>query len=469
MRDERLLPFQQNGVSKLVQLLRANGSALLADPPGAGKSAQAVRVLLELRAGSVLILCPASLRIMWRRELEKWGWFNATTVLASASGVNGAPLPPSAICSYDLAAREPVLSALSAREWDVLVLDESHYCRSPDAARTKAALITLWSRARYRLALTGTPVPNGRASEAWPLFARMAPDLFTPWAAFAERYCVRVETEYGVTYPRSRNLEELGRLARERFMVRRSREECMVDLPPLRREIVPLAIPEEQVREVQAGLNDISPEMLADVVRAVDAGLTVLNYGGMSYVRRVLGELKAPAAIEFIRTLRERDDGARKSLVVFAHHRTVVSALAAALAEDAAVVTVTGDDSAADRQAAVDAFQAGSAEVLVASITAASTGLTLTRASTVVFVEADWVPSTNEQAEGRVLRRTQNAMLCRALYLVVPGSMDDAVTSAVVRKQRDISRLLGEPVEGPRESSPGNASEGFTAYPVSKL
>ena len=91
-----------------------------------------------------------------------------------------------------------------------------------------------------------------------------------------------------------------------------------------------------------------------------------------------------------------------------------------------------------ERQQAVDNFQAlkdtDRTGVFLASITAASTGLTLTAADTVVFVESDWLPANLEQAEGRVLRKTQDAPLCRAIYLVVPDTMDEAVQRAVARK-----------------------------------
>ena len=424
-----LFKYQVEGSNALLSFLRQDSrAALLADPPGAGKSAQAIAVMKELRAERTLVLCPKSLKLNWAREIEMWTGERAVQILRKSTDAID-PTAKVVISNYHLACREPLLSALTRERWAFLCMDEAHCLRSPSSQMSRTCFVPLWASATYRLLMTGTPVPNGRAVEAWPMFSRLAPDLFGRWEPYKSRYCIPEETPWGIAYPRSKNLDELGRIARERFMVRRSREEVLGQLPPLVRQHVPLDIPALEVQETQEGL-DISA-----VVEAVLAGVP-LRSDPISTARRKLGILKAPLAAEFIRDQLEEVE----SVVVFCHHREVFQTLFEAL-EDLGVVRVSGKTPTDERQAAVDAFQGGRARVFLGSLTAANTGITLTRSQAVIFVEADWVPTTNEQAEGRIHRVTQTD-ITRAIYLVAANSLDEAVVRSVVRKQRNIERVM---------------------------
>jgi SWI/SNF-related matrix-associated actin-dependent regulator 1 of chromatin subfamily A len=431
-----LFQYQASGADALMAFLaNAPRGALLADPPGAGKSAQAIEVMKRLGAGRVLILCPASLRINWAREIAMWTGRESTVI---RRGEDDWLIPADGDCvvvtSYSLASRKPVQTTLAATRWDLLIMDEAHAVKSPSSNTARACLISLWRKCKYRLALTGTPVPNGRASEAWSLFSRMAPDLFREWQPFKERYCVEVETQYGITWPRSKHLDELGRIARERFMVRRSRSEVMAELPPLVRCVVPLDVPTVAVSDAEGEMD------VAAVVAAIEAG-TALRDEHISTARKKLGILKAQPALDYIVSVVLEEV---ESVVVFCHHKDVFLALKEGLSAFG-VVCISGATSADDRQAAVDAFQAKRARVFLGSLTAANSGITLTAASTVVFVEFSWIPSENEQGEGRINRVTQTELM-RAVYLVVPDSLDEAVVRSVLRKQKDIGKVMQEPV-----------------------
>lgn len=436
-----LFKYQREGIEKLLELLTSKDghrAALLADPPGAGKTPQAILTCDALDAERILILCPASLKENWKRECLKWsnGKYEATIIRSGRDVKKGAlDLSSVVVCSYDLASREPLLSHLCKRQWDVLILDEAHYLKSPSSQRSRATLVLLWKAARYRLAITGTPLPNGRASEAWPLFSKMAPNACGDWVKFRNAYCIPEETPWGVTYPRSKNLEHLGKIARERFMVRRSKEEVLGQLPPLVRQNVPLEVPEIKVFEAQGEFS--SEASMQSVVDAIESGIPLMS-DALSTARRKLGVLKVKPALSYIKCLLEEVE----SCVVFAHHRDVIAELRDALVTNGiSYVQITGDTPGDERQRAVDTFQDGRARVFLASITAASTGITLTRSQTVVFVECDWVPSTNEQAEGRVYRVSQKD-ITRAIYLTVPDSLDEAITRSVQRKSRDIRKVM---------------------------
>jgi SWI/SNF-related matrix-associated actin-dependent regulator 1 of chromatin subfamily A len=151
-------------------------------------------------------------------------------------------------------------------------------------------------------------------------------------------------------------------------------------------------------------------------------------------VRRKLAIAKAPLILEHIKdTLQEV-----AQVVVFVHHRELYTYLLGNLSK---VVGINGLTSTKDRQYHVDTFQSGEAEVLVCSLRAANTGLTLTAAYTMIMGEYDWVPSTNEQAEGRIYRVTQKE-ICRVKYIVAAETIDERVLNVVQRKQKEISRLV---------------------------
>jgi SWI/SNF-related matrix-associated actin-dependent regulator of chromatin subfamily A-like protein 1 len=431
-----LFPYQQQGVELLLGHLKREGGArgaLLADPPGAGKTPQAIHTAMQLGASRILVVCPASLKENWRREAIRWsgGEYSAVT-LRSGKDVPAITEGNVVIISYDLACRPRMKDALLSEAWDMLIMDESHALKSPSSQRSRIIGVLLWNRARYRLCMTGTPLPNGRASEAWTTFSRLAPSVFGDWKSFCLRYCIPEETPWGVSYSRSKNLEELGRIAREHFMVRRKKEDVLQSLPELIRQTIPLEVPRMKVDEAEGGIN------IEEIVEAVEAGIPLMS-DHISTARRKLGILKAGPALRLLtEVILEEVD----SCVVFAHHREVLASLAGGL-ESAGVsyVSITGSTPTGERQSAVDAFQASGVRVFLASLTAANTGLTLTRSQTVVFVEADWVPSNNTQAEARIHRVTQTD-ICRALYLTVPDSLDEAVVRSVTRKSRDITKVM---------------------------
>jgi SWI/SNF-related matrix-associated actin-dependent regulator 1 of chromatin subfamily A len=335
------------------------------------------------------------------------------------------------ITSYSLASRVPQSQKLSSQYWDFLICDEAHALKSPTSQQTKVILKDVWPKALYRLAITGTPVPNGRAAEAFPLFSRMLSRTFGDWKKFCARYCIPKETPYGMTYPWSRHLDELGGIASDCFMVRRSREEILSELPELTRSIVPLDLASEWVTKAESGID------YDDVIDCIEMGAPI-QPTHIATARKDVGLIKALPAVEYIKQILTEED----HVVVFCHHTDVFTIIKVALHKaGVSTVEIHGSTPPEARQAAVDDFQNGEAQVFLGSITAASTGITLTKASTVIFVEADWVPSTNEQAEGRIRRIGQKEIM-RAIYLVAPDSLDEAILSTVLRKQNDINTLM---------------------------
>jgi SWI/SNF-related matrix-associated actin-dependent regulator 1 of chromatin subfamily A len=429
-----LFPYQQQGACFLSYVQRG----LLADEMGLGKSAQAIAACVELGARDrcVLVICPASLVENWKREFKKFS--NLTPI----------------VTSYNKA--DSLRTAVPAGDkWDVLILDEAHYLKTKDSKRTKAIFGEkcngaegLVADSKHVFLLTGTPIPNN-PSELWPMLRAVMPDAIErptkkgtikPMAywTFVERFCVTQDTGFGIKIIKGRNLAELKARIRP-FVLRRKKGEVLKDLPPIRFDTLALdGAPIGDWKRVGLGTEDelklIEKALADDGV----AGLKAIA-PHVAQLRRVTGMAKVPAAIEWIK---EHFEGGGGKLVVFAHHTDVIEALDKALRDDVGTHVLHGGTPTHMRQAAVDAFQTNpDIRLFIGQIQAAGTGITLTAASDVLFVESSWVPAENEQAAMRVHRIGQkNACLIR--FAMLAGSIDEQIQKAVMRKTQDIARLF---------------------------
>jgi SWI/SNF-related matrix-associated actin-dependent regulator 1 of chromatin subfamily A len=429
-----LYKYQQEGIEKLYSILTTNEerAAMLCDPPGAGKTPQAIGLYDALGSRSALIICPASLKENWRREFLKWSKAPGSIrpqILNSSSDV----IDPNAniiITSFSLACR--VYEKLSERNYDLLIVDESHYLKNASSQVARIVLVPLWAKCHFRLLMTGTPLPNGRAVEGYTSFSRCSSEHFGSWETFKKTYCIEERTRWGVTYPGSKNLPQLKERCK-RFMVRRSKDEVLQQLPGLVRQNIPIRLPEMDILNAEDGID------VDAIVNAVENDLP-LEGDHITTVRRKLAMLKAPHILQAIEETLEEVE----CVVVFLHHRDLMTHLTHGLTEKKiSHVSISGLTLPEERVKSVDSFQSGEARVFLASLKAANTGLTLTRASTLIMAEYDWVPSTNEQAEGRIYRVSQSE-ICRVRYLVASDSLDEKILKVVQRKQRYIKAALGD-------------------------
>lgn len=438
-----LMPFQRAGVAYAM----ARPSTLIADEMGLGKTIQAITAANASGAKRILVVCPASLRLNWAREIGRW----QTLGLPVHVIVAGQDFPTSGngwwIVNYDIVGRFGHFT--HAQTWDLLVLDECHYCKNPKAQRTKIILGDKGIApipATRKLLLTGTPILN-RPIELWTLLHALDPARWANFMAFAKRYCNAHQGRFGWDFSGAANLDELQARLRETIMVRRLKKDVLTELPPKRRQVIALApngagaavraeierydaLQEEIDRLAyavhQAEVEGLEAEYQAAVRRLRDAQQALFTE--IAALRHATALAKVPAVIEHLANC-----GADK-VVVFAHHRDVVAQLVEALG-DRGVVSITGDTSLTERQAAVDAFQAdGKIQFFVGNMRAAGVGLTLTAASHVVFAEIDWTPAIITQAEDRCHRIGQRESVL-VQHIVLDGSLDARMLKMVIAKQ----------------------------------
>ncbi|MGN7613068.1 DEAD/DEAH box helicase [Magnetococcales bacterium HHB-1] len=438
-----LFPYQQEGKTLLAQ----RETALLADEPGLGKTAQAIAASDMIRAARILVLCPASARINWQREFIRFQEIKRK-VKVIANGKNSLLPHGVNIISYDLASREALFNRLMAMEVDVLILDEAHYLKSRKARRTKAIFGNrctrkggLSEKAKHVYALTGTPAPNNPA-ELWPMMRALFPAAITVkeraldhWS-FVRRFCRTKNNGFGIQILGGKNLPEL----RERltpYLIRRKKLDVIKDLPPIRFESIVLE-PGKLLKELKELEEGSEGEAIREVLQQANGDLSKVAIH-VALLRRLTGLAKVQPVID---RLKDELEGGLEKIVLFAHHRDVIQGLFDGLS-DYKPVSIHGAVPARKRQQAIDNFQNDpSVRIFIGQLSAAGTAITLTAASDALFVESSWVPADNAQAAMRVHRIGQhNPVLIR--FATLAGSLDEQVTAAIRRKTTTLAELFG--------------------------
>lgn len=452
--------FQRAGL----EFMQGKPSVLLADDMGLGKTIQAIGMYNLMTRGreargadkiSTLIVCPASPKRNWRREFMKWA------VDAPQVGIaEGNTLPDTrvVVINYDIVARH--IDRLKSRCWDMLILDECQYLKNTKAQRTQAIYgyrFTPGLRAGVKLALTGTPILN-RPIELFSTLKFLQPEGWKDKHSFALRYCAAHQTRWGWDYNGAANMEELQRRLRSTIMLRRLKKDVLRELPPKQRQVIeidPDAAGRKVLKKDRAMWGDIldrhpdSPlteEEYRQVVRSMGSGGQV-GFTEMSTVRRENGEAKVDMVIAHVNDCLE----SVQKVVIFAHHKSVISALAAEWGT--ACVVVDGSTANAKRDAHVTRFQTDpTCRVFIGEIIAAGTAITLTAASLVVFAELDWVPGNVTQCEDRCHRIGQNDNVM-IHHLVLAGSIDALMAKTIVHKQDIIDVALNDNLENQMEEA----------------
>ncbi len=441
-----LRPYQLAGLRWMAQLASWGAGAVLADDMGLGKTVQALALLL-LRAGEgpALVVAPTSVEANWLSEAARFApglevWAHRAR-RPGAGGSSGAPPGPAqvVVVSYGLLVRDQ--AELGAVAWATVVLDEAHAIKNSDTARARAARAL---NAGFVLALTGTPVEN-RVSELWSLLSVTAPGLLGSLGRFRETFVGPIERE-GDRDRRAR----LAALIRP-FVLRRRKSEVAPELPPRteRSELLPMSPPhraryEAARAEALQGLS-AAPELGEEARRlAVLAALTRLRLlachpalvSGAGDFAGVVSKL------ERLRALLAELRAAGQQVLVFSQFVRHLDLVEAALLRDGHLLCrLDGGTPVARRQAQIERFQAGQADVFLISLQAGGVGLNLTAASAVIHLDPWWNPAVEDQATGRAHRIGQ-ARPVTVIRLITEGTVEQTVLEMHADKRELVSGLL---------------------------
>lgn len=438
-----LYAYQEVGAD----FLAARSAAYLADDPGVGKSAQAVAACDRVNAARILVVCPASLKVKWGREFNKFSNTRRPQVIPTKRDWVPHRGPLVCMVNFEIVIDPGLHWLLREGDWDVLIIDEGHRLKSVEAKVTRAMLgrIGLYQGIAHVWPLSGTPAPN-HVGELFPYLASIYPKACRgmDYDTWLRHYCRVVEGSYGLRVMGHRPTISELRADLDDFVLRRRRSEVLPDMPELR--ITDLTVENDAalaaIEKALAGedLESVDLRLQAMLGEDVsDAAMDELEETAMATLRRLCGEAKAQALVPMIR---DELDGGVDKIVLMCWHRATMDILQQGLA-DYGVARIDG--STKDRQAEVDKFQSRvdttTCRVFVGQIQAAGTGNDLTEACDLIIVEPSWVPGDNVQAMLRIHRIGQ-ARGCLVRFARLAGSLDEAIMAVAQRKAQLIAELL---------------------------
>ncbi len=427
-----LKAFQRAGVQYLLKQRRA----FLADEQGLGKTVEALATIEADGAYPAIVVCPASLKLNWMREIGRWLPGRSAQMLDGNQGALAAA--DLTVVNYDIVAgRLEALTLLAPR---AVVLDESHYCKSPGAKRTQAAqrLCAAVPDEGLIVALTGTPVMN------------RPPELISQLRILGRLGDFGSGAQFGQRFRGPGAHQRLHWHLRARCFARRLKAEVLPQLPAKTRAVVPVGLDNESdyrlaERDVIAWLRT-QPLDLRQLDAKVAAALRAERLVRLNALKLLAARGKLRAALYWIHDFLSSGE----PLVVFARHREIQHAVLERFPD---ALHVLGEDSQRARDQAVRAFQGTEStanQLIVCSIEVAGQGITLTRSSNVAFLELDWTPAKHDQAEDRCHRiGQQNAV--NATYLLAAGTIDETIATLLERKRA----VIGAVTDGREEDERG--------------
>lgn len=397
----------------------------------------------------VLVVCPAIAKGVWLREQPKWSPDHRVTVLSGRSSfrwpepgevvVTNFEILPNIVGDESDAKLRKHLKASCGTE-TVLICDEAQALKNWKTARSKrfkslSKIVRSFDGKVWLL--TATPLEN-RPGELWGVLSAAGLDIeaFSNWETFV-MLCGGEAQKFG-GFKWGKPSRELKRRL-HRVMLRRTKKEVMPDLPT---KLHTDHIVEIGKRSEAAKLSTEFCRMLADAgidlqsaTRiAIMAGIREIGFDEISRARAALATAKIPEMIKLV----EQYEDAEEPLVVFSAHRAPVDALA----EREGWGVITGDTPPTKRTQLEDAFQAGELSGLAATIRAGGTAITLTRGNQMIFVDQEWTPALNAQAEDRQCRigQTRGVQIIR---LIANHPLDQSVAELLDTKQAIIDGIIG--------------------------
>jgi len=427
------LSHQKEAIEKLVGSKRF----ILADDMGLGKTTSAIIAALETGAKKILIICPASLKINWQREIAN---YSDRSVFICESK-NFSTEHDFVIINYDIIKnfydiKDKDNSLIYQCNFDLIVLDESHYLQNGTAIRTKL-VNSFAKRANYLWLLTGTPMTS-RPINYFNLLNLIENPVAGNWMAYAIRYCEGYQFRVGGNRKiwntsGASNLEEL-RDRTSKQVLRRLKEDVL-DLPDKIITPVYLRLRSRLYEELMGEYYDWYK------TREEESSSMTLQFTKLTKVRQIIADEKIESTIELAENIVEQG----KKVIIFTNFTASLQKLVEHFGKKA--VYVDGSCSPAKRQNAVDEFQTNDKiKVFVGNLKAAGVGLTLTAGEAVIMNDLSFVPSDHQQGEDRAYRYGQKNMVS-VYYPIFENTIEGIIYDILSKKKNIIDTVMGDNID----------------------
>lgn len=439
MRIRGLYPYQEQGVEFLLKRRRA----ILADDMGLGKTIQAIAACERAGARRVLVVCPNTLKLNWRNEIERWLPGRRVVVLGGGHQQRLELLRQAGngyfVTNIEAIRPWALLDETCAVGWDVVVMDEAHAFKNRRSGQTKGA-VKLTRRANAVYLLTGTPILN-RVDELWTLLHILYPATWPSFWDFVGRHSTVYHNGWGWKVDGRPTKPDLLRQEIRGLFLRREKSQVYPDMParihqrlwlemePDQRELYE-RIEEEDLVLLEDGTNLTIPGVLARLTRCRQCSVSPQMLGSD------IDGVKIRAVLDIL-------SGTEQKAIVFSQFAGAVSILSSRL-ESLGIRhgVLTGATAERSRNEIIDCFQStADSRVLLSTIQTGGQGLNLTAADLVVFVDKHWTPAINEQAIERT-RPHLKAGPVQVVELLVRDSVDELIESVLAEKASIIEAVV---------------------------
>lgn len=457
--DKRLRPYQRSDI----QFISGLDHCGIFNQQRTGKSLTALKVLEKANLDLNIIVCPASLLLNWKGEIEKW--LPGSTIFVSKGNKTQRQLIYSKtlegtkkrltesvnistklmtqsflIISYETLRNDlsEILKLLQkGRLAFSMTVDEAHRLANPKSKQSKA-VFALGKLATKRLALTGTPTQN-KGIDVWGILHFLHPRIYTSYWQFAERYFVVKDGWHGGKeisgYKREKELVELL----ETISTQRKRADVMAWLPP--KQYITYTV------EASAKQDKVYQDVLKTFEYEDDEGNLLVDapsvLAQLTRLRQItlhpgLVNAEAPSAKEdwlkeFI------NDNPNEHIIIFTSFTSYLLRLEKELK---GTVSLHGQMTTEQKTASVRQFQAGKSKVILCNIKAAGTGWTLDKATTTIFLDRSFNPSENAQCEDRAISTLENSVTSTTIIdLVLKDSVDQRIHQ-ILKEKKSITEVI---------------------------
>lgn len=453
---EKLYPFQKETVQTF---LSNNKNYLLSDEQGLGKTVQG-SMYLKLNPDSLptIIVCPATLKVNWSDEVEKWAGLRTYII----QGKNPEYLSeefvkkyPVWIINYDILGFEDKkereienerkkyckenglyykaknlevygwVDEINRHNFKTIICDEVQYISEPDTLRSRGVQKICKGNSR-KIFMSGTPYET-RTSQFFTALNILNKKMFPSRWQYLMRYCNPKKTFFGWQFNGLSNGEELHQKI-STLMIRRLKKDVLTQLPPKQRIVVPMEVPDTEYKKYKKAEQELDDA----IANGEKNALTKL-----SELKQVCVNCKFNSCISWIDDYIESGN----KLVVFVYHTVVFETLMTKYKKIA--VGINGSTPNNERQNNVKKFQNDEKiKLFIGNISACCTGLTLTRANAVCFIEFGRSYPQMVQAEDRIHRISQTADSVFAYYLIMKNGIDEIIMETINERSKGINKVM---------------------------
>lgn len=460
-----------------VRFLEAGGRVVLGHEMGVGKTVIACKALEQIPTSRILIVCPNSVKWSWVDHIAEWAHLEYPVLVMESGGKSNEELRPkknahelygskterdnqlstmiaekqsfALIMNYEQMAIHSKIFAES--EYDVIIVDEAHRVKNRKAKRTKA-LIDLSKRSAYFWLLTGTPVRNSHA-DVWTLLNMCDPIRFGSYWNFVKTYMLTVNNYFGGIDITGLIDEAEFNTMLSRYMYRKTKKEALPELPDKIYFDHKLALNPEQagayqtmedefILHIRKELEDgaimeellSAPTTVAQLIRLRQICLTPALLGG------VADSAKLDALNDVVQDLIYDN----QKFIIYTAFRAFIPFVEVILQGlKVPYGIIRGGQKSEERARLQDSLTHGMLQAIVGTTSAMGEGMNLQAATTAIFLDIDWVPAVNQQAEDR-LHRAGIKKSPTIIRLYHPGTVEEDIRLTCSRKERIIDETVGQ-------------------------